>query len=129
MEELITKQHDTSNVTLPKGTGDDPGRIFTFFTKLPPELRVAIFELALAAATLVLPETIRLFPVDVEAGSQKACLGRPKRFHRSPNMKSELLTILAMLQVSQEFRNVAPKRFGILSGSLTRPIWLRPSVD
>ncbi|TGO45929.1 hypothetical protein BCON_0355g00080 [Botryotinia convoluta] len=110
-----------------KRIGKDHSETFTLFASLALELRITIWELAVAAATPALPGSIYPFPLEPE--HPEDCLESAKRLYRQSNTTPNLLMILSILHVSQEFRNVALKTYGLLDVPIISPMLFRSSVD
>ncbi|KAI9642810.1 hypothetical protein NHQ30_008543 [Ciborinia camelliae] len=119
---------DTTQATSTEDTDRYQGKTFTLFPCLPPEIRIIICELALAAATPALPECIRLFQGRVKSKPQDIYDTKYEIIYYRRKLTPELSNIHAMLQVSREFRKVVSKQYGLFNG-LFRPLLLRPTVD
>ncbi|KAG4029319.1 hypothetical protein MFRU_016g00740 [Monilinia fructicola] len=120
---------DTPNETPPQNADDLQYKKFTLFMKLPPELRMIICELALEVVMPRMPEAIHLYPSSARRKVSGIYAGKVQSFYRSRNLTTGHVMIIAMLQVSLELRHAIWKNYCMLTGPLSRPLLLRPSVD
>ncbi|KAF5869726.1 uncharacterized protein Bfra_010926 [Botrytis fragariae] len=110
----------------PKRISNDHSEAFTLFTSLGPELRIAMCELAVAAATPTLLELIYPFPYEPE--HPEDCLKSAKWAYRQLITTSNLLMNLNTTRFSRVPRR-GIKIYGLLYVPIISPMLFRPSVD